>query len=289
MTTARTSRTRGSRCGSTRGLAAYPEGGPGRSSSTTRCGWPPRGPARVSSTGKASTSTASTRYTRESLALVRVANPSGPGWADPETGSFVDPRPKGRDGRPYGPLPRRWAHYRGLYHNGNRVILSYTVGTTRRARSPGLETPRTMPIFTRSFEIGPRERELVLQVAHLAGTRPPLRNVKAGDSGEVVLFGSEDGGAAPAAPALIFDGGTRVEVDRPDDFDDVSPRLLDHRPDQDQAQGERFSPRRNQAASGFRTARPGLCGTAGWFSTSAGWVPSRRAGESTMTVGMTWR
>ena len=64
------------------------------------------------------------------VGLVRIANPSGPGWADPETGSFDDPRPKGRDGRPYGPLPRRWAHYRGLYHNGGRVILSYTVGTT---------------------------------------------------------------------------------------------------------------------------------------------------------------
>ena len=37
---------------------------------------------------------------------VRVANPVGPGWADPKTGRFDDPRPKGRDGRPYGPLPR---------------------------------------------------------------------------------------------------------------------------------------------------------------------------------------
>ena len=43
---------------------------------------------------------------------VRFANPVGPGWADPETGSFVDPRLKGRDGKPYGPLPRRWAWLR---------------------------------------------------------------------------------------------------------------------------------------------------------------------------------
>ena len=34
------------------------------------------------------------------------ANPVGPGWADPETGRFDDPRPSGRDGKPYGPLPR---------------------------------------------------------------------------------------------------------------------------------------------------------------------------------------
>ena len=100
---------------------------------------------------------------------VLVANPLGPGWADPETGSFVDPRPRGRDGRPYGPLPRGWAHYRGLYHNGNRVIVSYTIGTTTVLESPGLETRSDKPIVTRAFELGPRSRELVLQVAHLRG------------------------------------------------------------------------------------------------------------------------
>ena len=101
---------------------------------------------------------------------IGLANPSGPGWADPETGSFVDPRLRGRDGRPYGPLPRRWARYRGLYHNGNRVILSYTVGKTPILETPGLETVGLMTVFTRTFELGPRERELVLQVAHLPGS-----------------------------------------------------------------------------------------------------------------------
>ena len=60
---------------------------------------------------------------------MRFANPVGPGWADPETGRFDDPRLRGRDGKPYGPLPRSWARYRGLYHYGNQIILSYTVGT----------------------------------------------------------------------------------------------------------------------------------------------------------------
>ncbi|MBI3862208.1 MAG: c-type cytochrome, partial [Planctomycetia bacterium] len=39
---------------------------------------------------------------------VAISNPNGPGWADPATGSFDDPRPRARDGRPYGPLPRKW-------------------------------------------------------------------------------------------------------------------------------------------------------------------------------------
>jgi putative heme-binding domain-containing protein len=152
------------------------------------------------------------------VGLVRIANPSGPGWADPETGSFDDPRPKGRDGRPYGPLPRSWAHYRGLYQNGNRVIVSYTVGTSRVLEAAGLDESGPLPIFTRSFEIGPRERDLVLQVAHLAGATDRLREAKTGELGDVVLFGSEDGGGVPATSALIFDGHTRVEVNRPDDF-----------------------------------------------------------------------
>ncbi|MBI3468662.1 MAG: c-type cytochrome, partial [Planctomycetes bacterium] len=46
---------------------------------------------------------------------VHLANASGPAWVNPRTGSFEDTRLRGRDGRPYGPLPRDWAHYRGLY------------------------------------------------------------------------------------------------------------------------------------------------------------------------------
>src|SRR5262249_45162124 len=88
---------------------------------------------------------------------LHVANPGGPGWADPEGGSFDDPRPRGRDGRPYGPLPRSWAHYRGLYHHGNRVILSYTIGETPVLEMPGIEPARAGagPIFTRTFDVGP--------------------------------------------------------------------------------------------------------------------------------------
>ena len=42
-----------------------------------------------------------------------------PGWA--KGGIFADPRLQKQ-----GPLPKDWAHYRGLYMNGDRVVLSYT-------------------------------------------------------------------------------------------------------------------------------------------------------------------
>ena len=81
--------------------------------------------------------------------------------------SFADLRDEA-DGRSYGPLPRAWAHFRGLYRHGDRVILGYTVGNTEVLESPGLETDPAHPdqsIFTRTLEIGPSPIELMMRVA----------------------------------------------------------------------------------------------------------------------------
>src|SRR5262249_28903659 len=90
----------------------------------------------------------------------------GPGWADPETGRFDDPRLKGRDGKPYGPLPRSWAQYRGLYHYGNQVIVSYTVGGAKVLEMPAYELgPGGQVVYTRTLNVGKSGRDLVLRVA----------------------------------------------------------------------------------------------------------------------------
>jgi putative heme-binding domain-containing protein len=94
---------------------------------------------------------------------VHVANTGGPGWADPNTGSFEDRRLVGRDGRRYGPLPRQWLQFRGLFHQGEHVAISYTVG----ARSI-LETPRWESdgnIFTRTLRVGPGKQRLLARLA----------------------------------------------------------------------------------------------------------------------------
>lgn len=95
----------------------------------------------------------------------RAANPIGPGWADPEKGSFDDPRLKGRDGRPYGPMPRSWMRYTGQYRHGDRVVLAYRVGEAEILESPGVEPDGAGPIFTRTFEVGPHRRELLARIA----------------------------------------------------------------------------------------------------------------------------
>jgi putative heme-binding domain-containing protein len=105
-----------------------------------------------------------------SVGEIHFENKNGPGWANPATGSFEDARLIGRDKRRYGPLPRDWAHYKGLYHFGNRILISYTVGKTEVLEMPGVDAAGASPVFTRTLNIGPRETELLLRVADGAGS-----------------------------------------------------------------------------------------------------------------------
>jgi putative heme-binding domain-containing protein len=108
-----------------------------------------------------------------------------PGWANPENESFADLRQRGRDGRPYGPLPRQWAHYNGLYRNGDQVILAYTIGTAAILELPGLETNPAhpdRPIFTRTLDIGPVSHGLTMRVA------PAATAVSVAGDGQASLF-----------------------------------------------------------------------------------------------------
>jgi putative heme-binding domain-containing protein len=180
--------------------------------------------------------------------LVHFTNPTGPGWAHPETGSFVDARVLGRDNKQYGPLPRDWAQYRGLYQFGDQVIVSYTVGSARVLEMPGVveiagmplavksdhradQAPEnsvgTTPIFTRTFHIGPRSRPMLLKVATHPSGSSRLETIdlagkpNAGmERGAVAVLSAPPANAVKAAPAVpSFDGGTRIDVQKSEDFD----------------------------------------------------------------------
>jgi putative heme-binding domain-containing protein len=149
----------------------------------------------------------------------------GLGWADPETGRFDEVRLLGRDNKPYGPLPRAWAHFKGLYHHGDRVLLSYTVGSTDILETPATTSGKddaSSPAFTRTFNIGPRDRELVLQVADLPAGKARLEIVETGQdpSGRIAVV-ERDRSDRPgnAAAKLTFDGRTSLEPANPQDFD----------------------------------------------------------------------
>lgn len=133
-------------------------------------------------------------------------NSDGPGWADPETGSFHDAvRVVGRDGRRYGPLPGTWAKFRGLYHFDQQVIFSYTVGDAPVLESPrwiSSDPPGARGDFVRLFDIGRRDKELELQVLEHAGVESAVRKSWANAP---AVRGE---GLPPELPVLRIRGGT---------------------------------------------------------------------------------
>ena len=119
------------------------------------------------------------------------ANPVKPGWA--RDGSFEDPREL-----PWGPLPKNWAHFKGLYLHRNKVIFSYTVGETRVLEMPGLENiDGAAGAFSREINLGPAAGELTLQVAYDPGSN--LRVVS--------LDGLDDAWPEAEASACLAVGG----------------------------------------------------------------------------------
>lgn len=90
----------------------------------------------------------------EKAQIVFQINP-GPGWSKGD--DFADPRklPTGEGAAkiPFGPLPREWAKYRGLYLNGDDVVLTYTVGTAGVMEMPGREKAGDTEVVTRTFNL----------------------------------------------------------------------------------------------------------------------------------------
>ncbi len=114
---------------------------------------------------------------------VALENPTGPGWANPETGLFEDNlRVLGRDDRRYGPLPRNWAQYKGLYTLGNRTIIEYTIdGASALESFDSLRLPGgsnfNPDTFVRNLQLEKTDRGLTTLVATHPSESASLRNV----------------------------------------------------------------------------------------------------------------
>lgn len=91
-------------------------------------------------------------------------NPVGPGWASPD-GKWDDARIVGRDKKHYGPLPRAWAHYEGLYLHGGKVVIAASINGTRVLESPGWLDHGATPVFIRTLNVAASKKPLLLRVA----------------------------------------------------------------------------------------------------------------------------
>ncbi len=90
------------------------------------------------------------------------ATRAGLGWANP-SGGWDNPHPA------TAPLPRDWGHYRGLYLHGSKVVLSYSIQGVEVLDCPAVESIGDLTLFTRTLEIGPGDRSLILLAGETAG------------------------------------------------------------------------------------------------------------------------
>src|SRR6185437_14980701 len=85
-----------------------------------------------------------------------------PGWAD--DGKFADPR-KDR----IGPLPKEWAHYKGLYRNGEHVVLSYDVGSMGVLEMESSVSKDGQVAFTRTLHVDPSDKPQKMLICEVSG------------------------------------------------------------------------------------------------------------------------
>ncbi len=130
-----------------------------------------------------------------------------PGVAD-AAGKFDDTRAN----KPFGPLPREHAKYRGLYHHDGKVILNYTVGETNVLELPGFADHDGVGVFTRHMKMSAGKAITFVLFEVEGGTAKVDNNVATIEKGEqVTAAGVFFGGADIALKA----DGNRVLMEVP--------------------------------------------------------------------------
>ncbi|MFT5131432.1 MAG: hypothetical protein ACI8W8_005068, partial [Rhodothermales bacterium] len=154
--------------------------------------------------------------TGEKLFITRAA----PGWANND-GSLAEPREG--DYPPLGPLPKDWAHYKGLYVDGDVVVLRYSVGSANVLERVTLETVGESHAIVRNFEIS-GGGALSLVVADADNASATAKSASFGDStarvsGAEGSFEAADGQVVLKIPAnagrfkLFLVAGDAAEAD----------------------------------------------------------------------------
>lgn len=121
----------------------------------------------------------------------------GPGWAKGD--SFTDPRANAQ-----GPLPADWAKWKGLYLDGQTVVLSYSVGGVAVLESPTFADG----VFLRRFTIAATTTPLTMLVGEEDGTPASASGANAtlGQPGQLTamaLIGGPTGVGFAATPGRV--------------------------------------------------------------------------------------
>lgn len=103
--------------------------------------------------------------TPRNVGKLHYQNPVEPAWANPLTGRYDDPRFEARDGRKFGPLPKDWADYKGLYTYDDKVVINYGIGGANILEKMDVETWDGKFVFTRTLNIEHVKTALKMRVA----------------------------------------------------------------------------------------------------------------------------
>jgi hypothetical protein len=118
-------------------------------------------------------------------------------------GDWKDPRGK----VPFGPLPREWAHWVGLYRHGEKTVLSYTVGAADVLELPGFDAKTDL--FSRTFNVANASAPLPMLVVDKDGA------VATAEGGMALLDAGETVVAVAASGATLEAASGRVEAKLP--------------------------------------------------------------------------
>ncbi len=136
-------------------------------------------------------------------------NPVGPGWASPSGKWDDDARVLGKDGKRYGPLPKTWARFEGLYRHGTRTVIAASIGGVRVTESPGWIDYGATPVFTRTLNLEWEPTPVVIPM--LVRVAPNSVNVHLVGDGTLI----NDGGFWVAS--LKRGAKTRLYISRTDE------------------------------------------------------------------------
>jgi hypothetical protein len=120
-----------------------------------------------------------------------------------KNGDWKDPRGK----VPYGPLPRDWAHWNGLYRHGEKSVLSYSVGGAEILEFPAFD-PKT-EVFSRTFNISKAAESIPMLVVEKDGATPSM------DAGAAVLESGDTAIVVAGAGATVEAVAGRIEAKLP--------------------------------------------------------------------------
>ena len=88
-----------------------------------------------------------------------------PAWQNPETKDWADLRIIGRDDRKFGPLPRDWVQYLGLFQHGDQSVLHYRVGDREIHELPGRIEYGKASLIIRNLRFASGKDELLYRLS----------------------------------------------------------------------------------------------------------------------------